>query len=403
MKIFYNKQTILLAIGIFIFAGYQFQIYWGLNSVRESVLYIEGGGAQRLFIKLLGITILYIALIRHFSIQSFFNNFTIKIPLLYYILTVIVLIPLFLSKDYTYAAEHILAVNLILFTPILFLNLNGEIGDRLFSKLIKITVFIICIQLSADLIIKLYGFSLVSTILGGMGNANTFGLHLIIAALGLRFIHRQHLLSNFILIMSWGTGSLICALLAFFFLTQSLIIGFYKRSLSTYLLIGIVAIALIMYGNTLFSIFFEGYGPVQHVFTKINELLLGEADNVLARISFMKDALALIETSPMSIIFGHPNMIPFWTTDGFFLALFVTLGLPALLLFIFSHIYLIYQGSKEKTPLYQFATYTLIVYLAFFCTNRILDYWPAGFLYLLVFTYLSRKIKYTKNNYYNEK
>ena len=398
MKIFYNKQTILLAIGIFIFASYQFQIYWGLNSVRDSVLYIEGGGAQRLFIKLIGITIFYITLIRYFSIQSFFNNFIIKIPLLYYIVTVIVLIPLFLSKDYPYAAEHILAINLILFTPILFLNLNGEIGDELFSKLIKITVTIICIQLSADLIIKLYGFSLVSTILGGMGNANTFGLHLIIAALGLRFIYRQHLLSNFILIMTFGTGSLICALLALFFLIQSFIIGFYKRSLSTFLLYGIITITLITYGNTLFSIFFEGYGPVQHAFTKISELLEGNADNVLARISFMKDAMILMESSPVSIIFGHPNLIPFWTTDIFLLALLVTLGLPALLLFIFSNIYLIYQGSKEKTPLYQFATYTLIVYLAFFCTNRILDYWPAGFMYLLVFTYLSRKIKYTKNN-----
>lgn len=403
MKIYFNKQTILLAIGIFIFAGYQFQIYWGLNSVRESVLYIEGGGFQRFLIKIIGISLLYVALIRSFSFSSFTHNLTIKIPLLYYVATVVVLIPVFLSKNYLYTAEHLMAVNLVLFIPLLLINFYGERGDELFSKLIRITVWVVCIQLLIDLILKFLNFSLVPTILGGMGNANTFGLHLIIAALGLRFIYRKHLLSNIVLVFTWGTGSLICTLVGTLLLMQSLIINFFKRPLMTFFIFSSVLITFTLYGDFFYSLFLEEFGPVKHAYTKISEVLVGKADNVIARISFIIDAWELMKESPLSFIFGHPSFLPFWTTDGFFLAIFVNLGVPALLLFIISNIYLFYRGIIEKKPLSMFASYTLLVYLAFFCTNRILDYWPSGFIYVLIFTYLSRKIQFNKKNLYNEK
>ena len=51
--------------------------------------------------------------------------------------------------------------------------------------------------------------------------------------------------------------------------------------------------------------------------------------------------------------------------------------------------------DNKKTPLNQFASYTILVYLGFFCSNRILDYWPSGLMYLLVFNYLSKRYKYS--------
>ena len=91
--------------------------------------------------------------------------------------TVIILIPIFLSKDYPYTSEHKLAINFVLFIPLLFIDFYGKKGDDLFTTLIKIMTWVVCFQLLLDLTIKLLNFQLVPTILGGMGNANTFGLH----------------------------------------------------------------------------------------------------------------------------------------------------------------------------------------------------------------------------------
>ena len=366
--------------------------------MKESVLYIEGGNIQRFFIKMLGLLFLYIGLISSFSFRGFLYNFPIKIPLLYYAATVIYLIPIFLSESYPYTSEHILAINFVFFIPLLFINFYGEKGDDLFTILIKILIWVVCFQLLLDLVIKLLNLHYVPTILGGMGNANTFGLHLIIAALGLRFVYRKHILSNVLLIFTWGTGSLMCVLISSLLLLQSLVYSFLIRPLGFFLLLGFILIAILAFltvGEN-FSIYVETLGPVKHALKKISELSVGEADNVLARISFMIDAWELMLNSPISIIFGHPNFIPFWTTDGFFLTLLVTLGLPAMLFFMISNIYLFFRGQNEKTQLCQFASYTILVYLSFFCSNRILDYWPSGLMYLLVFNYLSRKTLYIK-------
>ena len=396
MKIYLNKKNILIFIGILILASYQFQIYWIPSSVRDNVLYVEGDFFQRFFIKIFGLLTLFLGLINAFSLRIFLYNFTIKIPLLYYVAKVIILIPIFLSKDYPYTSEHILAINFILFTPLLFINFYGEKGDELFLKLIKIIIWTVCIQLLIDLLIKLFNFHLVTTILGGMGNANTFGLHMIIAALGLRFIYRNQFLSNIILILTWGTGSLMCALISSFLFLQSLIIFFLKRPiivLSTLTCVVITLIILFIFGFNLLSVIIE-FEPVIHVLKKTSELMMGNADNVLVRINFIKETWKLLEENPLSIIFGHPNLLSFWTGDGFFLTFLGTLGLPALLLFVISNFYLFYGGIIKKTPLNQFASYTIIVYMSFFSANRILDYWPSGLIYLLVFNYLSRKDEY---------
>ena len=367
-------------------------------SVKDSVLYIEGGNTQRFLIKMIGLLLLYIGLINSFSFRGFLYNFPIKIPLLYYAATVIILIPIFLSKDYPYTSEHKLAINFVLFIPLLFIDFYGKKGDDLFTTLIKIMTWVVCFQLLLDLTIKLLNFQLVPTILGGMGNANTFGLHLIIAALGLRFIYRKQFLSNIILILTLGTGSLMCVLIASFLILQSLIIFSLKRPiivLSILTCLMITLIILVISEVNLFSIATELPGPVEHALRKIVELSTGKADNVLARIHFMNETWKLFEESPLAIFFGHPNFLPFWTTDGFLLTLFGTLGLPAVLFFVISNFYLCYRGIIKKTPLNQFASYTILVYLGFFCSNRILDYWPSGLMYLLVFNYLSKRYKYS--------
>ncbi len=393
MKLSFNPRNFLLILGIFISFSNLFQIYWSPVSVSDNVLFIEGGFVQRLIIKCVGISLVYFALIRSFSVSYFAHNFAIKVPLLYYIITIILLIPILVSPDYPHSA-HLMTINLVFFVPLFFLNLNGEEGDEVFEKIIKIIIWVICFQLLADLIIRWLDLHLVRTFLGGMGNANTFGLHLIIAALGIRFIYNKHLLSVFILILTFGTGSLICSLLALFFILEILIVNLFRIRFVFLILFTLLLLTAIFFWEEIYLIFLSEFGSIQHVYLKIIGLFsqdIFEVGSIKGRINWIINGLELIRDNPFSIIFGHPGFMPIYTGDGFFLALLVTLGLPALMLFLISNIYLFFRSLTETSNLYRFACYTLIVYLTFFMTNRILDYWPSGFVYLLVFSYLCRK------------
>ena len=237
MKISYSKQDILLTISIFIFTSYLFLIYFiETDIIQGNLILIQDGFYQRFLTKISGVFLLYFTLIRFFSTRVFLYNFAIKIPLLYYMVTVIFATPFFLLESNLVnrtsfdsgANLNLMANNLIIFAPLLFLNFSEEKGDQLFTQLIKIIVWSVSIQLLLDLFLKFLNFQITNTILGGMGNANTFGLHLIIAALGLRFIYRKYLLSSIVLIFTFGTASLICILISILLLIQN-IFFFSKR------------------------------------------------------------------------------------------------------------------------------------------------------------------------------
>jgi hypothetical protein len=397
MRIYYKKKNILLAIGIFIFFSYLFQIYWIDNiKVMNSVIYITSGSLQRNLIKLFGILLVYATVFRAFSFQSFKYNFTLKIPLLYYLLTVVLIVPLFFSSNYIHAGAHLMALNLVIFTPILFINFSDEIGNELFLKIIKIVVWVVCIQLLLDLLIKLLDYNYVGTILGGMGNANTFGMHLIIAALGLRFIYNKFWLSNIVLLFTFGTASLSCSLIGLILIFDSFLSNIFgKKFFKTFFIIlALLATSPLWLESIINILLNELSGPLEHVFAKFIGFFsdLENLGSVRGRLKWIYEGMELMYNNPLSIIFGHPNFLPFFTGDGFYMTLLVTLGLPALIFFILSHIYVIKLGMKEKTSLSKFSTYTLIIYMYFFTTNRILDYWPSGFVYMLVFAYLTRKI-----------
>jgi len=401
MKITNNRMMdYCLIFGLTIGMSILFQIYWVNVLVSNGVVYVQGGGVQRFLLKIFSLSLIYASLYKSFSINALRFNFVFKIPLLYYMVTVIMMIP------YTYNNAYILSVNLVLFVPLLCLVLTGEKGKFIYKKLIKIIVGVVCLQLVADLIIKGLGLNLIGTVLGGMGNANTFGIHLITAALGLRFIYKQNLLSNIMLIMVWGTGSLVCVGIAAALLLQSVIIGFRHNIFSTVLLLVGVMMGFYFWGD---GILFGEVGPLWHAFMKIEGLvnviyygsdLFNEGvGSITGRHKYTIEGLQLISENPLSLFFGHPNYLPFYSGDGFYIAMLVTLGLPATLLFIISNFYAVYRGLSENTPLSNFSAYVLFTYILFFTVNRILDYWPSGLIYIIVFNYLlrARRLQNTAN------
>jgi hypothetical protein len=374
-----------------------FQVYWTAVLVEDNVLYILGGGAERFLLKLVSLSLIYASLYKSFSIKALRYNLVWKISLLYWIATVIVVLP------FIYSNPYIQAFNLVLFFPLLCIDFRGERGEEIFTQLAKIIVCVVCLHIVIDLSLKLFGFSLVRTLLGGMGNANTFGLYLIVAGLGLRFIYQKNLLSNIVLLSIWGTGSLACTLIASVFVLQSVIINLWKNTLGSAFLLVSAATFLVFFGeDSLFfgeDILFGDFGSTQHAFMKVKGLIeiiftgsAGEVGvgSIEGRQEFMMQAIQMLSDHPISLIFGHPDFIPFYSGDGFHIALLVTIGLPATILFFISHLVAIYRGLRENKPLSNFAAYTLVTLTLLLFSNRILDYWPAGLIYMVVMAYLLR-------------
>lgn len=367
-----------------------FQIYWINVTVEDSVVYIKGGGLQRSTLKIVSLLIVYLAIFRLFALRALTHNLVVKLPLLYYLATIVVVAPLIYSHAY------FMAVNLLLFAPLLCVDFSGEKGEFTFEYLAKIITCVVCFQLVVDLILKVFELDYVRTVLGGMGNANTFGLHLIVAGLGLRFIFGKPLLSIILLLSTWGTGSLVSAGVGSVLVLQSLIIYVWKKPYLILVIYVSIILFIFNFGQTYLS---GEFGPILHAYLKLKgffgALFFAEdyidVGSIKGRMVYTMLGIELLKDHPLAIIFGHPDFMPFFTGDGFYLALAVTLGVPMMALFLVTQIYMIFKGLREKKPASNFAAYVLFVLVLFFASNRILDYWPSGFIYMLVVSYLLRK------------
>ena len=113
--------------------------------------------------------------------------------------------------------------------------------------------------------------------------------------------------------------------------------------------------------------------------------------SVSIRAEYTREGIAMLMESPWALVFGHPDFLPFYSGDGFYIALLVTLGLPMAFLFTFCNLVVCWRGYQEGSALSNFAATVLVCFLILFISNRILDYWPSSFIYILCFSYLVRR------------
>jgi hypothetical protein len=385
INIFRNASHYFIMIGVSLGLSILFQIYWlGMTDTTMG----EGGAAFRLAMKICSLFFIYVGLYRSFSVRTLTYNMPLKLPLLYYCATVIIVIPFIFDNAYRQA------INLLLFLPLLLVDFSTNRGRENYRFIVKIVVIVVVIQVLLDVGIKILGLQVVNTLMGGMGNANTFGLYLIVAALAFRFLYHRENISRVFLLLVAGTGSLACSLIAFMLLLHSLVdIRLKNRPLQVSLLGGsVLGLFLARDSISLSS------GPIWHAYMKFQGVIKyvfmaqeGGTASISVREEYTAQGLLLLSESPLGIIFGHPDFLPFYSGDGFYIALLVTIGLPITFLFLICNLIAVYRGFKEDDSLSIFSAYVVLAFLVLFVTNRILDYWPAGFVYVLAFCFLVRK------------
>ena len=355
---------------------------------------IQGGGLERTLQKLFFFLTFTFSLRRFLDVRTFMLNMAVKLPLIFLIVFSFVGSLTFLEGSY------VQAINIVFFFPVLFINWNKPGGDELYRYILKVITFIVVVQLIMDPVLKAYtGVRWDNNALvGGMGNPNVYGLFLLVSAGYLYLFSKSFLriLSVPLALSATLTGSLVCALLAVL-LALMIIISYFIRS--GYL--GKSAMILLIVPLVGFLIAFsynnsEEILGLLHVISKIEGLFsltdegqqIGSVDG---RLDYAQEGLNLMIDNPISMIVGHPNFLPMFNGDGTWISFIVTHGILFTLLFQLSNLYLILRGARFPQLEFLFSVIVLIMFQAFFITNRILDYWPAGFVYLMVFSYCATR------------
>jgi len=379
-----SKYCLVLGIGLGL--SILFQAYWlGMDGPHIR----QGGSAARFLMKVTAFFLVYAGLYRSLSVSVFAYNLALKIPLLYYFATVVAVFP------YIYNDMYSQALNLAFFIPLLFVNFTERDGLDTFRFMINVIVCVVIAQVFVDLAIKFSGLQIFSTLLGGMGNANTFGLYLIVSSLACRFIYFRENVSRFFLLLVPLTGSLACSVIAFMFLLHSFLVTFKLKKIPVAFL-GLAGIGLLIFN--LWDSIYQVNNSVWHAHMKflalidyaLNEQSVGSA-SISIREQYTKQGLLLLSENPLALVFGHPDFLPFYTGDGFYIALLVTVGFPITFLFVVCNVIAIYRGLREGQPLSIFSAYVVLTFLILFVANRILDYWPSSLIYVLTFAFLVRK------------
>ena len=107
------------------------------------------------------------------------------------------------------------------------------------------------------------------------------------------------------------------------------------------------------------------------------------AGSVTGRVEYILEGLRLIAQHPFSLLVGHPNGRAMYTGDGWWLGLLVTHGAIVTVLFLVSNVVIVFRGFKFRCVETWVCSIIVALTCVIFLANRILDYWPAAFLYFL--------------------
>jgi hypothetical protein len=363
---------------------------------------IEGGTLERTLLKLFFMLSFSFSIYQFLDIKSILVNFAVKLPLVFLLLFSLVASLTVLEGSYTQA------INIVFFAPVLFVNWNKRGGDNLYKYIWKVIALTVIVQLVMDPVLKAYtGVRWENNaLIGGMGNPNVYGLFLLVTAVYLYLYSKSFLrmLSVPVALIAILTGSLVCGLvavlLAFMIMIRYFMLGGYIAKGALLLL----CFTLFSFGALFTDADLTEFGALEHAVGKIKGLLSnsfvdagGELASVGGRLDYINEGLELMKDDPVSLLVGHPHYLPMFNGDGTWVSFIVTHGIPFTLLFQLSNLYIIVRAFRSTKVEFAFSIYILIMFQVFFVTNRILDYWPAGFLYLLAFSYCATRGVYRTN------
>lgn len=379
-----------LSLGLLIMLGVMYQAYFYGISVEQG---LTGPSWQRSILKLLGLTTFYLSILKVFSVQAMLRNFILKVPLIFFGMVTIFVSP-FLGPF------EIQAVNMVFFLPLLAIDFDKFRYEHLFNRFFSVFSLILIIQVLLDPILKVITgiYHANMALIGGVGNANSFGYLLLCSAIYCLLCLRNRRIFYFLCFASVFTGSLIILVAAFVMVFISFLNNVRNLNFSNLAVYAIVAVILfyiveVFYQENTGS-FFRGLSHATEKFWSLMLFLEGtqfESASISVRKEYMLEGLRLITDNPWSLLIGHPAKTALYTGDGWWLGLIVTHGLLWTMLFFGCNVFAFLKGLKLRTSEGRCSSFVILLTCTILLTNRILDYWPAAIVYIFALAYVCNK------------
>lgn len=379
-----------ITLGLVIILCVMYQAYFYEITLDRG---ITGPSWQRSILKLSGLTIFYFSLANVLSVQAFFRNLILKVPLIFFGVVTIFVAP-FLGPF------EIQAVNMVFFLPLLAIDFDKFRDDYLFNRFFWVFSLILLGQILLDPILKaITGVHLPNMALtGGVGNANSFGYLLLCSAIYFLLCQKNTIIFYFLCFASFFTGSLVILSSAGLMFIFCLLNNIRNLKLLNFLL---VAIAFGFFFYMVSALYPEDieriFRGVSHAIGKFLSLVLFfqdaqfESYSISVRREYTLEGLRLIADNPWSLLIGHPEKFALYTGDGWWLGLLVTHGLLWTMLFFVCNVVVFLRGFRLRTPEGRCASFVILLTCFILLANRILDYWPAAIVYIFVLAYLCNK------------
>lgn len=286
-----------------------------------------------------------------------------------------------------------LFVNALIFIPVLFSARMDEQGILVAFKLIKNIILLQCLL---GFVLRFLGIDLWTggAVSGGVGNPSSFGLLCCISYLYVdTFGRRWQVEIPEKLVLALGA---LATNSVFSLLTMACIVVLLetKNKRLAFLLMGFVP-ALAAAGFLIAKA--EAAGEPSFLVHKILAVLnfVGLVDYEVTagitggRIADHLNLLAGYVEDPSAMLWGHMGSTVYRAADSQYVSFLASFGIPLTLLFVLINLKVYFSAKELRSSAAIFLRGCLLIFMLNFFVNRILDYFPMTFVYMMVVIGLS--------------
>lgn len=283
-------------------------------------------------------------------------------------------------------------INTLLQLPIL-VALTSSTWKVDHARWMRLVCCTLALQTIADTVVWQAGASLwlSAAFVGGVGNPSSFGM---LCGIGFAFclLHplagRMRWLLATLLAIGAVMSQALFAVLAVALVTAIWMALRWRRLLLGAAITVVAAVAAL----TWFAGAGEGEqaGFIEHKLNAAGALIgLVEYDiessaSVSQRVEMHEQTFAAIAKSPLRLLWGHLEGLPYWPMDSQLLTYLGSFGAPMLLLFGTLHLWWLQRAWRMRPFDAGFSAVALALFGLIFTTNRILDYFPVAMLYFVL-------------------
>lgn len=283
-------------------------------------------------------------------------------------------------------------INTLLQLPIL-VALTSSTWQVDHARWLRLVCGTLALQTIADTVVWQTGASLwlSAAFVGGVGNPSSFGM---LCGIGFAFCLLHPLAGR----MRWALSALLAfgAVMSqalFAVLAVALVAAIWMALRWRRLLVGMAVTAVTaITALTLLAGTGDGeqVGFIEHKLNAAGALIgLVEYDvessaSVSQRVEMHEQTFSAIAESPMRLLWGHLEGLPYWPMDSQLLTYLGSFGTPMLVLFGALHLWWLLRAWRVRRSDAGFSAVALALFGLIFTTNRILDYFPVALLYFML-------------------